>query len=63
MLVAFVRTFEGGVDVEEVLESFDVEEDGFIIQEEFGEEGEILAEDLFPARFISLTTLSLSAMK
>jgi hypothetical protein len=34
------------IDEEEVVEPRDVEEDGFIVQEELGEEGEVLAEEL-----------------
>ena len=34
------------MDEEEVVEAGDVEEDGFVVEEELGEEGEVLAEEL-----------------
>lgn len=36
----------GGVHEEKVIEGGDVEEDGFVVKEEFGEEGEVLSEKL-----------------
>jgi hypothetical protein len=40
------RVGGGGVDEEEVFEAGYVEEDGFVVEEELGEEGEVLAEEL-----------------
>ena len=40
---------------EVVIERRDVEEDGFIIKEEFGEEGEVLSEKLKKCKNIGLS--------